>query len=231
MITRRASSERGHVDHGWLNAKHTFSFASYRDPDHMGFRALRVINEDVVAPRMGFSEHPHRNMEIITYPISGRLRHGDSLGHTEDIAHGTVQAMTAGRGIYHSESNPHSEPVHLLQIWIEPREEGLDPTHASRTFPVIDQPGRFHTIVSGDGQGDSLTIQRDARVLAGVFDAGAHETVALGDGRHAWVQIVRGSLTLNGVELRAGDGAAVSDETALDLRFSEETELLVFDLD
>lgn len=230
MITVRKSDDRGHLDHGWLDTYHTFSFGDYHDPAHMGFRSLRVINEDYVAARTGFSEHPHRDMEIITYPLGGQLRHGDSLGHVEDIGHGSVQAMTAGSGIRHSESNPHNEPVHLLQIWILPRQRGLAPTHESRSFPVVNEPGRLHQIVSPDGADGSLVIQQDARVYAGVFAKGASETVALGSGRHAWIQVARGSLTVNSVTLSKGDGAAVSDETGLDLRFGEDSEILLFDL-
>lgn len=230
MITVRKSEDRGHIDHGWLNAKHTFSFGDYRDEQHMSFRSLRVINEDVVGPKTGFAEHPHRDMEIITYPLSGRLRHGDSLGHSEDIGHGTVQTMTAGSGIRHSESNPHAEPVHLLQIWIMPRERGLEPTHDSRSFPITEQTNRFHQIASPDGADGSLVIQQDARLHAGVFDAGTAQTVAIGAGRHAWVQVARGSLTLNGVALKAGDGAAVSDEDTIELEFVGDSEVLLFDL-
>jgi quercetin 2,3-dioxygenase len=230
MMTIRKSEDRGHADHGWLNARHTFSFGQYHDPAHTGFRTLRVINQDIVAPRTGFSEHPHRNMEIITYPISGQIRHGDSLGHAEDIGHGTVQVMTAGRGIRHSETNPHREPVHILQIWIEPRELGLDPTHDSRSFPISTHTGRLHQLVSPDGAEGSLIIQQDARLHAGVFQRGARESFTLGVDRHAWVQVVRGSLSANGVELGAGDGAAISDETELDIRFSDDSEILIFDL-
>ncbi|MCC5824258.1 MAG: pirin family protein [Phycisphaerales bacterium] len=230
MITIRKSKDRGHIDHGWLNARHTFSFGDYRDREHMSFRSLRVINEDVVAPRTGFPEHPHHDMEIITYPISGALRHGDSLGHQEDIAHGTIQTMTAGSGIRHAESNPHAEPVHLLQIWILPRARGLEPSHASRSFPIAEQPGRFHQIVSPDGADNSLVIQQDARMHAGIFSKGHAETVALGPGRHAWIQVVRGSLSVNATELSAGDGAAISDESTLELIFTDDSEVLLFDL-
>ena len=230
MITIRKSKDRGHANHGWLNAKHSFSFGQYHDPEHTGFRHLRVINEDVVAPRTGFSEHPHRNMEIITYPISGHIRHGDSLGNTEDIGHGTIQTMTAGSGIRHSETNPHNEPVHMLQIWIEPREDGLAPSHASRSFPVLTETGRLHLLASPDGADGSLPIQQDARLFAGIFASGSNETMALSENRHAWIQVVRGSLTVNGAELSTGDGAAISDETLLELSFSEESEILLFDL-
>ena len=230
MITIRKSTERGAIDHGWLDARHTFSFARYINRDWTHFRALRVINEDVVAPRMGFSEHPHRDMEIITYPVSGTLRHKDSLGHVEDITPGMIQRMSAGSGITHAEMNPADEPVHLLQIWIIPREQGLAPSHESTRTKVHDEPGRFHTLVSEDGRDGSLVMQQDARMLAGVFRPGDRASYALGDGRHAWVQIVSGSVRVNGAALTRGDGAAISDESGLDFTFDEDTELLVFDL-
>lgn len=230
MITVRRSNDRAHLNHGWLDTRHTFSFGEYRDADHRGFRSLRVINEDVVAPRAGFAEHPHHDMEIITYPLSGALRHGDSLGHQEDIRHGTIQTMTAGSGIRHAESNPHPEPVHLLQIWILPKARGLAPSHDSRSFPIADQPGRFHQIVSPDGADNSLVIQQDARLHAGIFPKGHAETVPLGPARHAWIQVARGSLTVNGTALHTGDGAAISDEHTLELRFTDDSEVLLFDL-
>lgn len=230
MITVRRSEERGHADHGWLNARHTFSFGDYRDPAHRGFSVLRVINEDVVAPRRGFAEHPHRDMEILTYPLAGTLRHADSLGNLEDIRHGSVQAMTAGSGILHSESNPHDEPVHLLQIWIRPRETGLTPSHASRAFPIAERPDRLHLIASPDGADGSLVIQQDARLHAGILRAGHRETVTLAPGRAAWLQVARGAVTLNGEPLRAGDGAGVTDETALELHATDDSEVLLFDL-
>lgn len=230
MITVRRSKDRGHADHGWLDARHTFSFAEYRDPAHIRFRTLRVLNEDRVAPGTGFPEHPHRDMEIITYPLSGRLKHTDSLGHAEDIGHGTIQAMTAGSGVLHAEANPHHEPVHLLQIWILPREHGLTPSYTSRSFPIAEQRDRFHLIASPDGADGSLTIQQDARLHAGMFGAGRTRSFGLGEGRHAWLQVASGSLTVNGVTLEAGDGAAVSDETTLELRFDTDAEVLLFDL-
>jgi hypothetical protein len=230
MITIRKSAHRGAIDHGWLDARHTFSFGRYVDRDWTHFRDLRVINEDVVAGRMGFSEHPHRDMEIITYPISGTLRHKDSLGHVEDITRGMIQRMSAGSGIVHAETNPTDEPVHLLQIWIIPREEGLAPSHESARIRVHDEPGRFHTLVSEDGRDGSMVMQQDARMLAGVFRAGDAVTYTLGDGRHAWIQIVSGSVRVNGAELTQGDGAAISDESTLEFSFEDDTELLVFDL-
>jgi redox-sensitive bicupin YhaK (pirin superfamily) len=230
MITVRKSNDRGHIDHGWLNTWHTFSFGDYHDAEHTGFRTLRVINEDIVAARTGFAEHPHRDMEIITYPLSGALRHGDSLGHQEDIGHGTIQMMTAGSGIRHSESNPHAEPVHLLQIWIRPDARGHEPRHESRAFPIAEQTDRLHQLASPDGADGSLIIHQDARLYAGVFSRGSTQTFALGTGRHAWIQVARGALTVNGTTLTAGDGAAISDETNLDLRFTDDAEILLFDL-
>jgi redox-sensitive bicupin YhaK (pirin superfamily) len=230
MITVRKSNDRGHIDHGWLNTWHTFSFGDYHDAEHTGFRTLRVINEDIVAARTGFAEHPHRDMEIITYPLSGALRHGDSLGHQEDIGHGTIQMMTAGSGIRHSESNPHAEPVHLLQIWIRPDARGHQPRHESRAFPIAEQTDRLHQLASPDGTDGSLIIHQDARVYAGIFSKGSAQAFPLGTGRHAWIQVVRGALTVNGTTLTAGDGAAISDETNLDLRFTDDAEILLFDL-
>lgn len=230
MITVRRSSDRGRFEMGWLDTAHSFSFGRYYDPRHMGFRALRVINEDVIAPQRGFAEHPHQDMEILSYVLSGTLRHGDSLGHAEDLTPGAVQHMTAGSGIRHSEHNPSGEPTHMLQIWLEPREEGLSPRHETKRFPIHAQPGRLHVVASPDGAGGSLVLEQDARLLAGRFSAGDAETVALNTDRHGWVQVARGSVTLNGTKLNAGDGAAISDEPALELTFDEDAEVLVFDL-
>ncbi len=230
MITIRKSTDRGAFDHGWLRARHTFSFARYIDRDWTHFRQLRVINEDIVAPRRGFSEHPHKDMEIITYPISGTLRHKDSLGNVEDITRGMIQRMSAGSGIVHAELNPTDQPVHLLQIWIHPREPGLAPSHESARTKVHTEPGRFHTLVSEDGRDGSMIIQQDARMLAGLFVPGDRASYVLSDGRHAWIQIVSGSVRVNGAQLAQGDGAAISDESALDFEFDDDTELLVFDL-
>ena len=228
--TVRKSAERGHIDHGWLDARHTFSFGRYQDPHWMGFRSLRVINEDVIGPRMGFGEHPHRDMEIITYPISGAVRHRDSLGHEEDIVPGMIQHMSAGSGIRHSEFNPLDEKTHLLQIWIEPREKGIEPGHSSRAFPIHTRRNELHLLASPDGAGDALAIQTDARVHAGVFDTGSRAELALGGYEHAWVQVVRGALRVNGAALVAGDGLALSQVEAIGFEFDEDSELLVFEL-
>ena len=230
MFTLRKSDERGRIDHGWLEAKHTFSFGHYRDPDWMGFRSLRVINDDRIAPRMGFSEHGHRDMEIITYPLSGAIRHRDSLGNTEDITPGMIQRMTAGSGIRHSESNPLDTETHLLQIWIEPRELGLEPTHDSRVFSIAEDTGKLHTLVSEDGRDGSLVIQQDAAMSAGVFDAGESISVAIRPGRHAWIHVVRGSVVIGGHPLVGGDSLGVSDSAGVQMEFDAESEVLVFDL-
>lgn len=228
--TIRKSGQRGHFDHGWLDARHTFSFGRYTDPHWMGFRSLRVINEDVIAPRMGFGEHPHRDMEIITYPISGAVRHRDSLGHEEDIVPGMIQHMSAGSGIRHSEFNPLDERTHLLQIWIEPREQGIEPGHQSRAFPIGTERNTLHLLASADGEGDSLTIRADARVYAGVFDAGTGFDHAMRGLDHAWVQVVRGGLRVNGAALSAGDGLALREVGSIGFVFDEESEILVFEL-
>jgi len=247
MITPLRSTDRGHIDHGWLDARHTFSFGNYMDPRFMAFRSLRVINEDVIAPRRGFGEHGHRDMEIITYPISGAIRHRDSLGHEEDVASGMIQVMSAGSGIRHAEMNGGDEPVHLLQIWIEPRQAGLEPTHASASIPVHDQPGRLHRLVGSDADPEALaqglmTIAQDASMSAGVFAPGDRETVRLGTDRHGWVQVVRGSLRIigestgdgsgdqTGEELSAGDGAAISGEESVELVFEADSEIVFFEL-
>ena len=230
MITLRKSGERGNIDHGWLNATHTFSFGHYRDPEWMGFRSLRVINDDRIGARMGFSEHGHRDMEIITYPLSGAIRHRDSLGNTEDITPGMIQRMTAGSGIRHSESNPLDQETHILQIWIEPRELGLAPSHDSKKFPIAEETGRLHTLVSPDGRDGSLVIQQDASMSAGVFGAGDSLQLDLDTDRHAWIHVVRGSVTIDGHTLVGGDSIGVSESAGVTLKFGEESEVLVFDL-
>ncbi|MEX2218188.1 MAG: pirin family protein [Phycisphaerales bacterium] len=231
MIQVRKSADRGHFDHGWLDTYHTFSFARYYDPAHMGFRSLRVINQDVVAPGRGFGEHPHDNMEIITYILSGQLAHKDSAGHTATIGPGEVQKMTAGRGIAHSEFNPsHKDPVHLLQIWIEPAREGLDPSFEQKRLDPAMLRNRLEPIVQPEGGESAVSIAQDARVYAGVIEPGRSVEHALAPGRHAWVQIIRGEADLNGQRLGPGDGAAVSGEPSLTLSPSSETEVLLFDL-
>ena len=229
MITLRPAAARGHADHGWLRSFHSFSFADYYDPEHMGFRSLRVINEDIVAGGMGFGMHGHRDMEILTYVLSGRLAHRDSLGNGADITPGEVQRMSAGHGIRHSEMNPSaSEPVHLLQIWIEPVLRGVAPSYAQERFPVGDG---LQVVASPDGQGGSLTINAAAVVHAGRLAANASASIPLSRGRHAWVQVARGSLLIDGHALTAGDGAAISDQDAVNLNAGTNgCEVVVFDL-
>jgi quercetin 2,3-dioxygenase len=230
MILVRKSKERGYFDHGWLETAHTFSFGGYRDEAWMGFGPLRVINEDVIAPKMGFSEHGHRDMEIITYPVSGAVRHRDSLGNEEDIVHGMIQRMSAGSGIRHSEFNPLDERTHLLQIWIEPRDAGIEPTHESKAFPILEQPGRLHLLASEDGSNGSLKIEQDARMSAGVCGAGDTISIEIQSGRRVWVQVVSGSVSVLGQVLEVGDGAGISDEQQIELVFDEPSEILVFEL-
>ncbi|MBL0927378.1 MAG: pirin family protein [Phycisphaerales bacterium] len=230
MITIRRSDERGRFDHGWLDARHTFSFGGYDDPSWRGFGHLRVINEDVVAPGQGFGMHGHRDMEIVTYVLSGRLEHRDSLGNRGVIGPGEIQRMTAGSGIRHAEYNPSAdEPVHLLQIWILPRRSGATPAYAQRVVRSAGERG-LRVIASGDGREGSLTIEQDAVVHAGVLDRGMSASVPLG-GRRAWVQLARGSASVNGRVLSAGDGAGLEGEASLALSASEDgTEVLVFEV-
>jgi redox-sensitive bicupin YhaK (pirin superfamily) len=233
MITLRPSSERGHANHGWLDTYHTFSFDTYRDPNYMGFRTLRVINEDRVAPGRGFPTHPHRDMEIITYILQGALAHQDSMGNGSVIRPGDVQRMSAGTGVRHSEFN-HSpnEPVHLLQIWILPRERGIAPSYEQKMFAEDEKLGRLRLIASSDGREGSVTIHQDASIYTSLLKPGSRLSHELKPGRHAWIQAARGAFTVNGVQLRAGDGAAISDERQLTLASdgTETSELLLFDL-
>ena len=230
MITLRPSAARGHADHGWLDTFHTFSFADYHDPAHMGFRGLRVINEDRVAPGMGFGTHPHRDMEILTYILAGRLAHKDSMGHGREIAPGQLQAMSAGTGITHSEFNPsRTDPVHLLQIWLLPDRKGHTPRYAEWS-PRAGENGALTLLASPDGRDGSAAIHQDARLYLVKLDAAAKLTHPLAAGRAAWLQVMRGSLTLNGHALAAGDGVAVESESALALHASAEAEALLFDL-
>lgn len=231
MITLRKSSERGHFNHGWLDTYHTFSFGDYMDPRNMGFRSLRVINEDVVKPGMGFGMHPHRNMEIITYLLDGSLAHKDSMGHSEVLKPGEVQRITAGSGILHSEFNPsQKEPVHLLQIWIMPEKSGLTPSYDQRAFPAQERDGRLRLVASHDGRDDSIHINQDADLYATLLKPGDDVKHELEGGRHAWIQMVRGEADVNGVKVSAGDGAAISDESIVEIKPLKDSELLLFDL-
>lgn len=231
MLTLRPSGARGHAEHGWLDSYHTFSFADYFDPKHMGFRTLRVINEDRVAGGMGFGTHPHNDMEIITYMVDGELAHKDSMGNGSTIKQGDVQVMTAGSGIQHSEFNPHkTNPAHLLQIWIRTRARGLPPAYSEKKFRVREEPGRLHAVVNGSGTDGALKINQDAALYAATLNAGQTIEHTLADFRHAWVQVVRGSVRVNGAELKTGDAAAVSDEEKVRIEASESAEFLLFDL-
>ena len=231
MIAIRKAGERGRFDHGWLDTQHTFSFADYHDPRFMGFRVLRVINEDRVAPGAGFPSHGHRDMEILTVVLSGAIEHKDSLGTGEVLRPGEVQRMTAGTGVIHSEFNPsRTEPLHFYQIWILPDRKGLAPEYEQRAFPSEERRGRLRLVASPDGAEGSLRIHQDARVYASELAAGQATSHALGEGRHAWVQTARGEIELNGTRLKAGDGAAVSAESELRLKGLADAEILLFDL-
>ena len=231
MITVRKAAERGHAEHGWLDSRHTFSFAEYYDPEHMGFRALRVINEDRVAPGQGFGTHGHRDMEIISYVLEGGLAHKDSMGNGSVIRPGDVQRMSAGTGVRHSEYN-HSkdDAVHLLQIWIMPDTSGINPDYQQKRFEDEEKRARLRLIASTDGSDGSITIRQDARVFATLLDSSEQVRHELQPNRHAWVQVARGSIELNGKLLNQGDGAAASEETSLTLVGKESADVLLFDL-
>ena len=231
MIVRRPAEERGRGYHGWLDSRHTFSFADYFDPRHMGFRALRVINEDRVQPGYGFGAHPHNDMEIISYVLDGALQHRDSMGIGSVITPGDVQRMSAGTGVVHSEANPSpTQPVHFFQIWLLPERSGLQPSYEQKRFEPEEKRGRLKLVASRDGRDGAVTIHQDVNLYAGLFQAGEAAQLDLRPGRHAWVQVARGAVTLNEEPLKAGDGAAVSAETRLDLAVTEDAEVLVFDL-
>lgn len=231
MITIRPAAARGHADHGWLRTRHTFSFAGYHDPAHMGFRSLRVLNEDVVAPGNGFGAHPHFDMEILTVPLAGALRHRDSLGNEGVILPGEIQYMSAGSGVRHSEFNDSSsEPVHFYQIWILPMRTGGNPAYESRLFAAA-PVGTLVPIASASGADGAIRIRADATVFLAKFAGGETLSHPLAPGRHAWVQCMTGELTVNGVTLHPGDGAAISDESAVTLRGVGPGLALLFDLE
>jgi quercetin 2,3-dioxygenase len=231
MITVRPAGERGGGDHGWLNTRHTFSFSDYYDPSHMGFRQLRVINEDRVAPGTGFGTHGHRDMEILSYVVSGALGHRDSTGKAEVLREHEWQRMSAGTGVRHSEMNASkTEPVHFYQIWILPAEESIRPDYEQKLFAPEEKTGRLRLVASRGGEDGSLRIHQDVKVYNSLLPAGAQVTHALDEGRHAWVQVVSGAVVVNGTELRAGDGAAASGETALNISAGEDAEIILFDL-
>ncbi len=232
MISVRHAAERGTANFGWLDSRHTFSFGDYHDPEQMGFGALRVINEDRVSPGQGFGTHGHRDMEIISYVLEGALEHKDSIGTGSVIRPGDVQIMSAGTGIRHSEFN-HSktEPVHFLQIWVVPDRQGIAPRYEQKTFPDADKRGRLRLVGSSDGRDGSVIIHQDAKIFAALLNTGDHVTHALPHERRAWLQVVRGTVAMNGLELHTGDGAAVEDEPTLTVTAKlDGTEILVFDL-
>jgi redox-sensitive bicupin YhaK (pirin superfamily) len=231
MMRIRRSAERGQTQIGWLDSRHTFSFGDYFDPAQVEFRALRVLNEDWVQPGQGFGTHPHRDMEIVTYVLSGSLEHRDSLGTGSLIRPGDLQRMTAGTGVRHSEFNPSAtDPVHLVQIWLRPERAGLKPSYEQKAFPEAERQGRLRLVASPTGADGSLTIRQDASLYLTTLGAGAEVAHPLAPGRHAWVQILRGAVDLNGQSVAAGDGVAVSDERVLTFRSTGESEVLVFDL-
>jgi redox-sensitive bicupin YhaK (pirin superfamily) len=231
MITLRPASERGHGQHGWLDTYHTFSFNDYHDPQQMGFRVLRVINEDRVKPGSGFGTHGHRDMEIITYVLEGAVAHKDSLGNGSILRPGEFQCMTAGTGIQHSEFNPsESEPVHLYQIWLLPDRRGLTPSYDQRAFPEEERQNKLRVVASPDGRDGSLTIHQNAEVFLTTLGASDQVTHTLASGRHAWIQVLRGAVKLNDLDLAAGDGAAVSDESFVTLLAAQSSEAMLFDL-
>ncbi|HAN99398.1 MAG TPA: quercetin 2,3-dioxygenase [Planctomycetaceae bacterium] len=228
----RRATERGHFDHGWLKTWHTFSFADYHDPRHVRFRTLRVMNEDFVAPGRGFGTHPHRDMEIVTYVLSGALEHRDSMGNGEVLRPGEFQRMTAGSGITHSEFNPSAdEPTHLYQIWLLPEARGLEPSYEQKRFPEEERRDRLRLVASPDAADGSLAIRQDARIWLATLGPDKSVTHRLAPGRHAWLQVLRGSVRSGDLELAAGDGLAVSDESDLEVIGTTESEILLFDLD
>jgi redox-sensitive bicupin YhaK (pirin superfamily) len=231
MIRIRPSEERGHANHGWLDTYHTFSFNTYYDENHMGFRVLRVLNEDRVQPGQGFGTHPHRDMEILTYVLEGALEHRDSMGHGSVIRPGDMQRMSAGTGVLHSEFNPsRSEPVHFLQIWLQPQLRGIEPGYEQKDFDLDVSGGRPCLIASPDGRDGSLTIHQDARVYAVKPKPGQGISVPVESDRHIWLHVARGMLKLNDKLLKQGDGAAISNEPWIRLAGQDSTEALLFDL-
>jgi len=231
MITIRKSEERGHFNHGWLDTYHTFSFDQYFDPAHSHFHSLRVINEDRVRAGQGFPTHSHRDMEIITYILSGSLEHRDSMGNGSVIRPGDVQRMSAGTGVSHSEFNPSpTEACHLLQIWIVPKAKKLTPSYEQKFFGEDERRGQLRMIASDDGRDGAVTIHQDARVYASLVDAGQSIAHQLDESRHAWLQVARGSLSLNGGKLSQGDGAAITSESQLTVIAADTSEFLLFDL-
>jgi quercetin 2,3-dioxygenase len=229
MINIRKAEERGHFNHGWLDTYHTFSFADYYDPEQMGFRALRVINDDRVEPGVGFGTHGHRDMEIITYVLDGELAHKDSMGNGSVVRPGEVQRMSAGTGVRHSEMNPSpAQWLHLLQIWIMPDRNGITPSYEQKMFEPAERQGRLRLVASPDGADGSVTIHQDVRLYASLLDSEevSHE---FDKGRYGWLHVASGNAVVNGLELKAGDGAAITDEKSLTIK-GDGAEVLLFDL-
>ena len=231
MVTIRKSLDRGYANHGWLEARHSFSFAGYHDPQHMGFGPLRVINEDRIAPGTGFGTHGHRDMEIISYVLSGRLAHKDNMGNVEAIPPGDVQRMSAGTGVMHSEFNhAANEETHFLQIWIEPHTRGIAPGYEQKTFGTEEKRGQLRLVAAPGGEQGAVHISANARLFAGLFDGAEAATLALAPGRKAYVHLVRGSLSVNGQALSGGDAAKLEGEAEVRLEAGRDAEVLVFDL-
>jgi redox-sensitive bicupin YhaK (pirin superfamily) len=231
MITLRKAQDRGHAQHGWLDSWHTFSFGDYYDPKHMGFRSLRVINEDRVAPGKGFPTHTHRDMEIVTYVLEGALEHKDSMGNGSVMKPGDVQRMTAGTGVGHSEFNAsRSEPVHFLQIWLLPEGRNLQPGYEQKNFSKAERQGKLRVVASREGGDGAVVVHQDVKLLAGVFAAGESASYTLAPGRHAWLHVARGKLRVNGQDLEAGDALQASEEATLELSGVNDAEVLLFDL-
>ncbi|MES2325638.1 MAG: pirin family protein [Pseudomonadota bacterium] len=231
MLEIRKSEERGSANHGWLQSQHTFSFGDYRDPRHVGFGPLLVINEDRVAPGQGFGTHGHRDMEIISYVLEGALEHKDSLGTGSVLHYGDVQRMSAGTGVRHSEFNGSaSDPVHFLQIWIQPAVQGIPASYEEKHFAPETKRGQLRLVASGDGRDGSVLIHQDASFFAGLFNGDEHASHALGAGRTGYVHVIRGAVTVNGTALKGGDALKITQETAITVGNAEAAEVLVFDL-
>ena len=231
MIQVRKASDRGHANHGWLNTYHTFSFSTYQDPQHVRFRSLRVMNEDWVAAGQGFGTHPHNDMEIVTYVLEGALEHRDSMGNGEVLRPGEFQRMSAGTGITHSEFNPSTtEPTHLYQIWLFPEQKGITPSYEQKRFDESGRLNRLQLVASRDATEGSLLIHQDARIYLSRIETNKTVTLELNANRHAWLQVLRGSVTLNSEPLQTSDGAAVSGESKLEIQATTDAEIMLFDL-
>lgn len=231
MIRVRRAKDRGHANHGWLDTYHTFSFAGYQDPDHMRFRSLRVMNEDIIAAGRGFGTHPHHDMEIVTYVLEGELEHKDSMGHGEVLRPGEFQRMSAGTGITHSEFNPSSDnPVHLYQIWLLPEQKGIEPSYEQKQFAAEERHNQLRLVASRDAAEGSLLIHQDARIYLSSLDPHHSVNHSLSSDRHAWLQVLRGDVTVNECLLHTSDGAAVSEESELKITAESSAEIMLFDL-